>query len=76
MLADYWHNDSHNQRCTTQGNLAPDAVHQIEDSGSAVYDDPIAVEPQLDDDELDGGSDESNVQKGIISAEPYKGSAD
>ena len=35
--------------CTTQGSPAPDAVHQIEDDGSAVYDDdPIAVEPQLD----------------------------
>ena len=64
--------------CTTQGSPAPDAVHQIEDDGSAVYDDdPIAVEPQLDEDELDGGgSDESNVQEEIISAEPHKGSAD
>ena len=63
--------------CTTQGSPAPDAVHQIEDGGSAVYDDdPIAVEPQLDEDELDGGSDESNVQEEIISAEPHKGSAD
>ena len=63
--------------CTTQGSPAPDAVHQIEDGGSAVYDDdPIAVEPQLDEDELDGGSDESNVQGEIISAEPHKGSAD
>ena len=43
----------------------------------AVYgDDPIAVEPQLDEDELDGDSDESNVQGEIISAEPHKGSAD
>ena len=43
----------------------------------AVYDDdPIAVEPQLDEDELDGDSDESNVQEEIISAEPHKGSAD
>lgn len=41
--------------CTTQGSPAPDAVHQIEDDSSAVYDDdPIAVEPQLDEDELDG----------------------
>ena len=63
--------------CTTQGSPAPDAVHQIEDGGSAVYDDdPIAVEPQLDEDELDGGSDESNVQGEIISAEPHKGSAE
>ena len=63
--------------CTTQGNPAPDAVHQIEDDGPAVYDDdPIAVEPQLDEDELDGDSDESNVQGEIISAEPHKGSAD
>lgn len=63
--------------CTTQGGPAPDAVHQIEDDGSAVYDDdPIAVEPQLDEDELDGDSDESNVQGEIISAEPHKGSAD
>ena len=64
-------------RCTTQGSPAPDAVHQIEDDSSAVYDDdPIAVEPQLDEDELDGDSDESNVQEEIISAEPHKGSAD
>ena len=63
--------------CTTQGSPAPDAMHQIEDDGSAVYDDdPIAVEPQLDEDELDGDSDESNVQEEIISAEPHKGSAD
>ncbi len=63
--------------CTTQGSSTPDAVHQIEDDGSAVYDDdPIAVEPQLDEDELDGDSDESNVQGEIISAEPHKGSAD
>ena len=63
--------------CTTQGSPAPDAVHQIEDDGSAVYDDdPIAVEPQLDEDELNGVSDESNVQGEIISAEPHKGSAD
>ena len=59
--------------CTTQGSPAPDAVHQIEDDAPAVYDDdPIAVEPQLDEDELD----ESNVQGEIISAEPHKGSAD
>ena len=63
--------------CTTQGSPAPNAVHQIEDDGSAVYDDdPIAVEPQLDEDELDGDSDESNVQGEIISAEPHKGSAE
>ena len=63
--------------CTTQGSHAPDAVHQIEDGGSAVYDDdPIAVEPQLDEDELDRDSDESNVQGEIISAEPHKGSAE
>ena len=63
--------------CTTQGTPAPDAVHQIEGGGSAVYDvDPIAVEPQLEEDELDGDSDESNVQGEIISAEPHKGSAD
>ena len=63
--------------CTTQGSPAPDAVHQIEDDGPAVYDDdPIAVEPQLDEDGLDGDSDESNVQREIISAEPHKGSAD
>ena len=63
--------------CTTQGSPAPDAVHQIEDDSSAIYDDdPIAVEPQLDEDELDGDSDESNVQEEIISAEPHKGSAD
>ena len=62
---------------TTQGSPAPDAVHQIEDGGSAVYDDdPIAVEPQLDEDELDRDSDESNVQGEIISAEPHKGSAE
>ena len=63
--------------CTTQGSPAPDVVHQIEDGGSAVYDDdPIAVEPQLDEDELDRDSDESNVQGEIISAEPHKGSAE
>ena len=63
--------------CTTQGSPAPDAVHQIEDGSSAVYDDdPIAVEPQLDEDGLDGDSDESNVQGEIISAEPHKGSAE
>ena len=63
--------------CTTQGSPAPDAVYQIEDDGSAVYDDdPIAVEPQLDEDGLDGGSDESNVQGEIISAEPHKGNVD
>ncbi len=63
--------------CTTKGSPAPDAVHQIEDGGSAVYDDdPIAVEPQLDKDGLDEVSDESNVQEEIISAEPHKGSAD
>lgn len=63
--------------CTTQGSPAPDAMHQIEDDGSAVYDDdPIAVEPQLGEDELDGVSDEPNVQGEIISAEPHKGSAD
>ena len=63
--------------CTTQGSPAPDAVHQIEDDSSAVYDDdPIAVEPQLDEDELDGDSDDANVQEEIISAEPHKGSAD
>ena len=63
--------------CTTQGSPAPDAVHQIEDDGSAVYDDdPIAVEPQLDEDELDGGSDDANVQGEIISTEPHKGSAE
>ena len=63
--------------CTTQGSPVPDAVHQIEDGGPAVYDDdPIAVEPQLDEDGLDGDSDESNVQGEIISAEPHKGSAE
>ena len=63
--------------CTTQGSPAPDAVHLIEDGGPAVYDDdPIAVEPQLDEDELDGDSDESNVQGESISAEPHKGSAE
>ncbi len=63
--------------CTTQGSTAPDAVHQIEDDGSAVYDDdPIAVEPQLDVDELDGVSDDANVQEEIISAEPHKGNAE
>ena len=63
--------------CTTQGSPAPDAAHQIEDGGPAVYDDdPIAVEPQLDEDELDRDSDESNVQGEIISAEPHKGSAE
>ena len=55
--------------CTTQGSPAPDAVHQIEDGGPAVYDDdPIAVEPQLDEDGLDGVSDDANVQEESISA--------
>ena len=63
--------------CTTQGGPAPEAVHQIEDDGLAVHDDdPIAVEPQLDEDEQDGGWDDSNVPGEIISAEPHKGSAD
>ena len=60
--------------CTTQGDdsssSAPDAVHQIEDDGSAIYDDdPIAVEPQLDEDELDGSSENSYGQGEIISAD-------
>ena len=34
--------------CITQGNPAPDAVHQIEDGSPAVYDDdPIADESIL-----------------------------
>ncbi len=34
--------------CATQGGPAPDAVHQIEDGGLAVYDDdPIADESIL-----------------------------
>ena len=34
--------------CTTKGSPAPDAVHQIEDDSSAVYDDdPIADESIL-----------------------------
>ena len=48
----------------------------MEDDGSAVYDDdPIAVEPQPGEDELDGDSEESNVQQEIISAAvvPYSG---
>lgn len=63
--------------CTTQGSPASDAVYHIEDDGSAIYDDdPIAMEPLLDEDELDGISDDANVQEEIISAEPHKGSAD
>ena len=63
--------------CTTQVSSAPDAVHQIEDDGSAVYDDdPIAVELRLDEDELDGDLDDANVQEEIISAEPHKGIED
>ena len=67
--------------CTTQGNAssdpAPDAVHQIEDDGTAIYDDnPIAEEPQLDIDDLNGFSEDSNGQGEIISAEPHKGNAD
>ena len=67
--------------CTTQGNAslspAPDAVHQIEDDGTAILDDdPIAEEPQLDMDNLNGFSDDANVQGEIISAEPHKGNAD
>ncbi|MEY8425627.1 hypothetical protein AALB52_23685 [Lachnospiraceae bacterium 38-14] len=73
----YGNDDSRDQRMHHTGEPAPDAVHQIEDDGPAVYDDdPIAVEPQLDEDELDGDSDESNVQGEIISAEPHKGSAE
>ena len=49
-------------------------MHQIEDDGSAVYeDDPIAVEPQLDEDELDGDSDESNVQGRLFRRNRIKG---
>ena len=67
--------------CTTQGNdssiPAPDAAHQIEDDGTAIYDDdPIAEEPQLDTCELNGTSENSYGQGEIISAEPHKGSAD
>ena len=67
--------------CTTQGNdsssSAPDAVHQIKDDGTAIYDDdPIAEELQLDVGELDGSSENSYGQGEIISAEPHKGSAD
>ena len=67
--------------CTTQGNVssgsAPDAVHHIEDDGTAILDDdPIAEEPQLDMDNLNGFSDDANVQGEIISAEPHKGNAD
>ena len=60
--------------CTTQGSPAPDAVHQIEDGSPAIYDDdPIAVEPQLDEDELDGDSDESNVQGRLFRRNRIKG---
>ena len=67
--------------CTTQGNAssgpAPDTVHQIDDDGTAILDDdPIAEEPQLDIDDLNGFSEDSNVQGEIISAEPHKGNAD
>ena len=63
--------------CTTQGSPAPDAVHHIEDDGSAIYDDdPIAMGQLLDEDELDGISDDANVQEEIILAEPHKGNAD
>ena len=67
--------------CTTQGNdssgCAPDAVHQMEDDGTAIYDDdPIAEEPQLDTDDLNGVSEDSNGQQEIISAEPHEGNAD
>lgn len=48
----------------------PDAVHQIKDDGTAIYDDdPIAEEPQLDEDELDGSSENSYGQGEIISAD-------
>ena len=67
--------------CTTQGNAssgpAPDAVHLIEDDGTAILDDdPIAEEPQLDMDDLNGFSEDSNGQGEVISAEPHKGNAD
>ncbi len=67
--------------CTTQDNGSPDSasdvVHQIENDGSAIYDDdPIAEEPQLDVGELNGSLENSYGQGEIISAEPHKGSAD
>ena len=67
--------------CSIQGNAssepAPDVVHQTEDDGAAIYaDDPIAAEPQLDPDGLNGISEDSNGQGETISAEPYKGDAD
>ncbi len=59
----YGNDDSRESADAPHRKPRPDAVHQIEDGGPAVYDDdPIAVEPQLDEDELDGDSDESNVQ--------------
>ena len=61
--------------CTTQG-TPPPRMPCIRLRVAVYGDDPIAVEPQLDEDELDGDSDESNVQGEIISAEPHKGSAD
>lgn len=40
---------------------APDAVHQTEDDGTAIYDDdPIAEEPQLDINKLNGSSEDSD----------------
>ncbi len=51
--------------CTIQGeeaqDPAPDAVHQTEDDGTAIYDDdPIAEEPQLDINKLNGSSEDSD----------------
>ena len=44
----YGNDDSRGQRMHHTGNPAPDAVHQIEDGGPAVYDDdPIADESIL-----------------------------
>lgn len=67
--------------CTKQGKdlsePAPDIMHQMEDDGTAIYaDDPIAEEPQLDLDDLNGIPEDSSEQEEIISAEPYNGNVD
>ena len=60
--------------CTTQGSPALGAVHQIGDDGLAIYDDdPIAVEPQLDEDELDRVSGFGSVDNGADKRKVFGG---
>ena len=72
----YGNDDSRSQWMHHTGSPALDAVHQIEDSSPAVYDDdPIAVEPQLT--KMSWIGIRMNQRAGeIISAEPHKGSAE